>query len=118
MKGLYLNQNEINILRQLWTEIEKIEKKVGSNFERCIKCEGTGLAGWEKTLGDNGGVNYSWDGTYCQFCRGKKVSSFYLENLYYTCPKCNGLGKVKNKTCDYCNGKFFVDWIKFLRFVK
>ena len=83
-------------------------------FKPCERCEGTGLSGFFKSraYGD-----YSWNGEYCDHCKGNGGSLISLnEILCSVCTECNGVGKItidetiKGK-CNKCNGQGTIDWL-------
>lgn len=92
-------------IKGLWFEDPAILER--AKIKKCDDCEGTGLAGYNKSRSGD----YSWTGQYCDSCKGigyrnlDGLINLEINETTYICGECYGVG------CDNCKGTGRVDWI-------
>lgn len=102
-----LNNNEEIFADKLRSFILKNSTEEDLEKSKCKECEGTGLLDAHKNE-----YGYSWNGEYCNKCKGIGfLKQEQINKEYFYCYKCKGTGKWDRYTCRVCNGAGVVNWI-------
>ena len=115
MSGLFdiKTMKVANRLRGLVTK--NIAEKVEKCFQQCETCLGTGLSGINKNRG-----GFSWDGGFCEICKGSGYLGWEKSELLFLCEECEGTGKGKyvntyGNECSFCDGEGVLDWVENIK---
>jgi len=104
--------------REIYYKHIPLMKKQDGKIEviSCRGCAGVGVQNYRK-LSEGG---YSWDGTKCNKCNGNGTQKILVKDeTLHKCPNCNGSGiSYYPQRCEACQGKGFVDWIRYARIGK
>lgn len=89
---------------------DQATKTIENCFSECVKCDGTGLAGINKHE-----TGFSWDGGFCEECKGSGYDGWEESELLFICGTCKGFGKDNHYgRCPDCKGEGVFDWIQHM----
>lgn len=111
---MHFTHTKIEARNKYFTFIQTYIQVYGlSEFNKCRKCDGTGLLGIKMTIEEI--RSHSWNGEFCEDCDGKGYlikPELLKDSPFFTrCDSCKGEGFTSKGLCKRCGGVGFIDWV-------